>query len=369
MQNSNFSPHPRLFLLLLLIAILVPVYFFQHAPPKVTDPNDGLIKLSQKAAALDIRVTLVGEKAWPLKVRLNGFYGGITQRSYSSLDEIDDEKFTSKAATETSSKPKLLQNLPLLCPRVHQDRNKLLVYDGMKDRFNRQPFLQFMDPDAKTLVLNPVYKQMDGNNVLLLKKMKIIYDYEDSNIIDYIGPKFRTKEQTVIYEGEGGFYANFHYAVVPFNKKYLNLDRQTLLHMVEGKLSEIDRLDLTPPLRTHSFIPGPFLSKDNRVYPLCEWGDTTYQAPTQQLTYTNISLWDWDYEVPDDDHVLFIVWEGDEEDWLIRDELINPFYLTDDLVGIFEIKRQDTINPLVLINKDKTVELTLQTGNMDTIHW
>ncbi|EKD41542.1 MAG: hypothetical protein ACD_73C00670G0001, partial [uncultured bacterium] len=72
-----------------------------------------------------------------------------------------------------------------------------------------------LDPDVKLGKQYKAYAEMDGKNVLLLKKIRITNDYEDSSILDYSGPNPLTGEPQNIYEGEGGFYANIHYAIIP----------------------------------------------------------------------------------------------------------------------------------------------------------
>lgn len=256
--------------------------------------------------------------------------------------------------------------LPKICPRVTLNFTSPpeATYHGEKDSINHFPFFQLMDPDARQGQSLQSYTGMDGHHVLLLKKVSIDYDYEDSGIIDYDGPNPLTGKQEIVHEGEGGFYANFHYAVVPYDPQIPKMERQTLLHLVQGKLKEIDQENLRPQIRTHSFIPGPFLSKSTSVYDMCEWGDTAHQAPHQKMAYSDIALWDWDYTVKNADHVLLIIWEGDEEDWLISEKLIDPFYLTDDLIGIFDIRQDKTIKPLTLTNKTGDFKITVQTGDL-----
>jgi hypothetical protein len=145
--------------------------------------------------------------------------------------------------------------------------------------------------------------------------------------------------------------------VIPFDEKYLKLNRQELLNLVQGKLSLIKREDLTPSLRAHSFIPGPYLSKD-QVYPFCEWGDTSFQAKKQQMTYENFKIWDWDLAK---NKIMIVVWEGDEEDWLIEAKLLDPFYLTDDWVATFVVNRADVLKPKVLKNDIGNFEMEVVT--------
>ncbi|MBI2338980.1 MAG: hypothetical protein HYU99_01235 [Deltaproteobacteria bacterium] len=260
--------------------------------------------------------------------------------------------------------PRKLDIQPALCPRIKRINEQEFIYDGAKDRLNHIPVFQLLDPDAGKGNQYKAYAEMDGKNVLLLKEVRISYDYEDTAIIDYEGPHPITGKPHVVHEGNGGFYANIHYAVVPYEKAIPEMNRQTLLHLATGKLKEIGKEDLRPALRTHSLIPGPFLSKSKRIYDMCEWGDTAYQYPEQILEYDQMALWDWDYSVKNADHILLIVWEGDEEDWLIQQKLIDPFYLTDDLIGIFEIKKKETKEPLTLKNERNDFEITVQTGDL-----
>lgn len=264
---------------------------------------------------------------------------------------------------EKEANPKFISVRPAPCPRLGKEESGLMYY-GEEDRFNHTPFFQLLDPDIKNGKQKRTFSDMDGKNVLLLSHVRLTYDYEDTKIIDYDGPNPLTGKHEVIHEGEGGFYANIHYAIVPYRKDVLKMDRQTLLHFAEGKLNEIDKENLAPELRVHSFIPGPFLSKEDNIYAMCEWGDTAYQEPEQNLDYREMALWDWDYPVTNPGHILLIVWEGDEEDWLIRDQLIHPFYLTDDLIGVFEIWREKSLKPLTLKNARDDFEITVATDNL-----
>lgn len=268
--------------------------------------------------------------------------------------------------------PATLDKIPELCPRArllynYNGEKKSLVYDVTNDVLNQRPILQAFDPDfADTPSQKRLLKNFDTKNLLILTHARISYDYEDSTILDYRGPNplnaFAGRPQ-LIYEGEGGFYANIHFAVVPYDARYLTLERQEILNLAQGKLATIDRLDLKPELRTHSFLPGPYLSK-NDVYAMCEWGDTHFQASVQEMAYNNLKLWDWDLKDERGkkiDKVLVIIWEGDEEDWLIADGLLDPYYLTDDLIGIFSVKRADTKRAITFKNKAGNFEMTLET--------
>lgn len=316
---------------------------------------------------------------FPINLTITGLFGGIVKKQIPSLSQLSSLKVGSGIISSAETNPNEVEHLPSLCPRVYVDHKKPFpsepelvsqenfLYATNEDRLNHRPIFQLLDPDAKEGEQYKAYAEMDGKNTLLLLKVALTYDYEDSEIVDYDGPHHQTSKPHKIFEGDGGFYANFHYAVVPFSKKYLELDRQTLLHLVQGKLKEINKESLRPKLRTHSLIPGPFLSRSEYIYDMCEWGDTTYQAQRQTLTYRNFALWDWDYSVRSADHVLLIIWEGDEEKWMVDQGLIDPTYLTDDLVGIFEMKRKDTLEPLTLINKRGDFVVTVQTGDISIL--
>ena len=112
--------------------------------------------------------------------------------------------------------PRKLDIQPAPCPRIKKISEQEFIYDGAKDRFNHIPVFQLLDPDAGKGNQYKAYAEMDGKNVLLLRKVRISYDYEDTNIIDYEGPHPITGKPHVVYEGDGGFYANIHYAVVPY---------------------------------------------------------------------------------------------------------------------------------------------------------
>lgn len=303
----------------------------------------------------------------PLELKITGPFGGVVTKTISSFKELEDIKIETGVIGSKSSNPKNIPFLPKLCPRLKMDEDKSpgrFYYNAESDRINRIPFMQMMDIDAGAEGQYKTYAEMDGRNVLLLLRARVTYDYEDSGIIDYEGPSPLTGKKQVIHEGGGGFYANIHYAVVPYRKDIPGMNRQTLLHLAQGKLRELNKEDSRSVLRTHALIPGPFLSKVSYLYHLCEWGDTAFQAPEQILTYKNMAIWDWDYSVKNADHVLMIVWEGDEEDWLIQKKLIDPFYLTDDLIDVFEIKKEETIEPLILKSKKGDFEITVQTGDL-----
>lgn len=279
-----------------------------------------------------------------------------------------------------AANPLEIDHIPKLCPRVYvqekakdgvgenpvdsNPENERLLYDGRSDFLNARPMLQLLDPDVHEIAAQKtVHASIDHKNSLRLKRIRISYDYEDSGILDYRGPHpLKPDEEETIYEGEGGFYANFHYAIVPYDERYLDLGRQETLHLVQGKLSEIDRVDLTPPVRVHSFLPGPYLSKTNG-YALCEWGDTAYQAKEQELYYHGVVLWDWDIQVVGGhpvDRVILFVWEGDEEAWMVEDGLLDPFYITDDIVGVFVVDHEDK-KPQIFKNQTGDFEIEVET--------
>ena len=125
--------------------------------------------------------------------------------------------------------PQAVDAMPSLCPRLTLSATTA-VYNGAKDILNDKPHMQLTDPDAKTsMAQRSLLDHFDGQNVLEMRRIKISYDYEDNTIVDYDGINPLSGEAGhKVYEGEGGFYANFHYAVVPFDERYLALGRQEL---------------------------------------------------------------------------------------------------------------------------------------------
>lgn len=303
------------------------------------------------------------ESTFPLTLKAIGPFGGFVHKTIKLPSRSENLTIETGIVTSKESNPSDLSILPALCPRLEPPS---FIYNSSKDHFNHVPLFQLMDPDAKSAGQQKSYAEMDGKNVLLLTNVRLRYDYEDSAIVDYDGPDPKTGKHQIINEGDGGFYANIHYAVVPWSRKIVEMDRQALLHLSQGKLGDIGMEKHKPELRVHSFVPGPFLSRKDKLYNLCEWGDTAHQAPDQRLEYTDMAVWDWDYSVKNAGHIVIIVWEGDEEDWLIQRKLIHPFYLTDDLIGVFEIKKEDAKRPLTLKNKSGDFEMTVVTGNLKT---
>jgi len=308
---------------------------------------------------------------FPTTISVRGPLGGLVEKTMYSLGDFSKIKIKNGIIKNKDPNPPYLDRLPSLCPKIKlvskptsQGQNYEAIYNAVKDGLNNIPSLQIAEKDALYREQWKAYQEMDGKNVLKLLKVRLDYDYEDDAIIDYVGPNPITGQHQVIHEGNGGFYSNLHYAVMPYSEKIMTADKQTLLHMAQGTLQEIDKEDLRPRLRTHAFIPGPFLSGKRYGYTQCEWGDTQYQTKHQQVSYKNMALWDWDYSIPNNNRVIIVVWEGDEEDWLIEKKAIDPFYLTDDLVGVFDVKLPDTLKPLVLKNKSKDFEMTVQTGNI-----
>lgn len=310
-------------------------------------------------------------------IKITDLFGAHVDVFVEDPSQIHGKTIGTQVLRNTAANPFALNALPALCPRVRfvdDGGKKRLIYDTRFDVLNGRPKMQLFDPDYKRLKnQQKILDVFDLKNVLAVRRVKITYDYEDTSLVDYMGPHPITKEPHIVYEGEGGFYANFHYAVVPFDERIKHLGRQELLNLAQGKLAYINREDLTPELRTHGFLPGPYLSPDRSYfYEMCEWGDTTFQAAEQEVSYERLFIWDWDLwdgvkgprskgQGRGGDKVMVIVWEGDEEDWLIADGLLDPYYLTDDLVGLFVVEREKTLKPLVLKNEAANFEIELLT--------
>jgi len=339
------------------------------------------------------RLSLPTKINFPLTITIKGPVGGKVVKELDSLDQLRSLSFKSGVIKDPNTHPVTLEFLPKLCPRVRiaetgdpmarvipiaSLQQKLpseeppslnFIYDGGTDSLNHIPFFQLLDPDARKKKQPLTYTRIDGTNVLLIERVQIKNDYEDSRIVDFLGRDPITGKEKVLMEGLGGFYANFHYAVFPYSEELKNLDSQTLLHLAQGSLDKINRQELRPEMRTHSFLPGPFFSKRTFLYDQCEWGDTTFQAPVQTLHYQDLAIWDWDYPVgKNSDHLLMVLWEGDEEATYPAKDELSPHYLVDDLIGVLEIKREDTNQPLTLRNESGDFEITLRTGNMKVRH-
>lgn len=307
------------------------------------------------------------------KVQAQGPFGGSLVEEVSAARKDKAIRFGSGVISNRDPNPPSLAVLPTLCPRLRvaeterdgkPDGGFRFVYRGAEDALNQRPVFQMQDPDALQGEQAKTVSAMDGRNVLLLKKVRVTYDYEDSNIVDYESYDPKTGRRETLHEGMGGFYANFHYAVVPYAPEIPELPRQTLLSLAQGRLRAVGREELRPALRVHAFLPGPFLSKRDWNYPLCEWGDTEYQAPDQSLEYEGLALWDWDYPVTNRERVLLIVWEEDEEGEWIRQGRIPPNHLMDDLVGVFEIRREDTRRAKTFRSPRGDFEITVETGEL-----
>lgn len=301
-------------------------------------------------------------------LEIRGPLGGFLNHPVRMTDAGKTLRFDAAVIPGDDPNPKLLPNLPALCPRLEAraasaGQTPSYFYRGENDSLNRFPITQLTDLDKTEGRQAESVRLIDGRNVLLLKSVRLNYDYEDDAIVDERRTDPKTGRNVEVYEGRGGFYANFHYAVLPYDPAIPSLPEQTLLHLAQGSLSLIDQTALRPALRVHGFLPGPFLSRNSFGYPLCEWGDTSQQATVQSLDYRGIALWDWDYATTPDDRVLLVVWEGDEEDQARAQGLISPHRLIDDLVGVFEVSRSASLRPLKLRNPRGDFEITIQTGN------
>lgn len=308
------------------------------------------------------------ESATEAYIEVRGPLGGIVAQKVGVSDAGKTLRFESAVIADDDPNPSRMATLPALCPRIEARPGKataapVYLYRGEKDSLNRFPITQLSDPDKNEARQAESVRLIDGRNVLLLRSVRLSYDYEDDAIVDERRSDPKSGKTIEVQEGRGGFYANLHYAVLPYDSSILSLPEQSLLHLAEGSLASIGLTERRPELRTHGFLPGPFLSGSSFGYPLCEWGDTAHQAPEQSLEYRNIALWDWDYSVTSPGRVLLIVWEGDEEDKARAQGLIGATRLTDDLIGVFEVTRAGSQNPLRLQNSRGDFEITLQTGN------
>lgn len=358
--------------LALSLVLTAPAHALVTKSTRITVPDYAKIETS---TAIRVVHKTIGERkiyfgkttVLPLPLTVLDMFGAHITVTLSDPNQIKHLSILPEVVTGGDPNPVNLYSLPLICSRtelVKNNDNYTLVYNAANDLLNKQPSLQLVDPDARR---NPVQRQIlrhfDGQNTLRLNAVTVRYDYEDNSILDFQGPHPITGEPHMVYEGQGGFYANFHYAIVPYDPRLDTLTRQELLSFAQGKLHDIDREDLTPLVRVHSFLPGPYQSNYD-LYPLCEWGDTSFQAKSQNMNYENFEMWDWDLlstlEIKNE-KISLIVWEGDEEDWMIAGGLLDPFYLTDDLVGVFHIERTQTAKPMRLQNAAQNFEIEVFT--------
>lgn len=364
-----------LFLPIMAVVCLIPLpsygfHFFVTTPPKVvveSSQADVTSDLASGTHRIRVPATLKGT---PITLEFKGPYGGIAKQTI--IPQKDGEFFSvgTGIINEAFSNPEYLSLLPALCPRV-SDHGGKLVYAGNKDLFNHTPVMQLLDPDATPISQNVsdmqgTITEFDCHDVLLIDEVSMTFDYEDPQNVKAILP-----DGSLIREDHAGFYSNFHMAAFPYSADLTTLPPQTLLRIAEGRLSEskelrnafskdtIDRLKW----RTHSFLPGPFLSRSDFFYSMCEWGDTARQAPKQTLHYDNLPIWDWDYN--DEGQAIFLViWEGDEEDGLITQGALSKSAIMDDLVEIFVVHAQDVDRGKTYTNAAHTVSIRLKTGNM-----
>lgn len=310
-----------------------------------------------KKVAKGIELYFSDSIQFPLQLSLFDSFGAPIELVLQDPSGFDLNQFEPRIIKRSSPNGKVNEP-PLYCSRLIHKQNKW-IYDAKKDPLNHYPRVQFSDSDFNSIPnQNKLLTKFDDKNTLTVSHVKVKYDYEDNSILDYKGKHPVTKKEGhLVYEGNGGYYANFHYAILPYHSKYLNLPRQKLLQLVQGKLPK--NSNLLPKLKTHSFLPGPYKSK-NGIYELCEWGDSSFAEFPQELTYNDLLIWDWDLHKSD--KLFVVVWEGDEEDWMIADGLLDPYYLTDDVVGTFVVTRKETLKGKTYTNKNKDFEITLKTS-------
>lgn len=340
-----------------------------RVPPQCTLTTSSGTPLPAKGALGTYRIYFRGPEDFPMRLSLKDPFGAHKAYDAISSESLKNQIIADAIVTTQAANPESIDAIPRLCPRVtirDDVTSRRVVYAAGQDILNGRPQAQLLDQDAAFL---PEQRQLaarfDGTNELTVTRVAISYDYEDNAILDYEGPHPITgKPGYKVFEGEGGFYANLHYAVMPYDERYKNLDRQTLLNLAEGKLADIDKTELRPKWRVHSFLPGPYLSKD-ALYPMCEWGDTSHQAPKQELSYEDLRIWDWDLDTEIQKtataKIFIVVWEGDEEDWLIADGLLDPYTLTDDVIATFSIARHQTTQSLTLKNERGDFEMEVVT--------
>jgi hypothetical protein len=346
----------------------------------------------------------------PFSIEIEGPFGGMIRGELKLGEEKKQILRIQEKRVEIPSSnpdPGAMDSLPVLCPRllprtltasrdvkVPVERKSLLpgeaVYDG---RF---------DPLMGTLQNRP--------DVLSLNRAELRFDFEDPSVL--VG--FNPQSGEWVFEQQGGFYSNIHYVAFPYSSQLEELYRkmepdflalrslertlrentvspsdlpevqrqlmhhyyalygrgkevgpyQILMHLIFNTLSFIGKGDLAAlygaPL-FHGFLPGPFLGSTHWNYSLCEWGDTSRQAPDQRMEYTHFPLFAWP-EDSDDEKAILILLEGDEQlkkdptriEWE-KKGIVRPFDYTDDLIGFFVVSRKETLQ------KEKILSAPLET--------
>ncbi len=293
-----------------------------------------------------------------VSVDLKGPFGGIVRREFIPVPgETAVETVTANVVKEKDSNPGLLSSLPALCPRVAVENGRL-VYEGRKDVLNSPPTLQVLDPDALALgEAERTVSQFDCKHNLFVERVEILFDYEDPSRV-----KAARSDGQEVRETHSGFYANFHAAVLPYRKEWASLSAPDMLRLAQGGQVTVGHLPVDAlRWRTHVFLPGPFLSRRDFFYSLCEWGDTAFQAPHQEMDYRDMAVWDWDYPVGD--AVLLVIWEGDEEAPLVRSGVLSSSAIMDDWVAAFRVSRQMTEKGVRLVNEAGDFSIWLKTGD------
>jgi hypothetical protein len=331
----------------------------------------------------------------PFPIEVEGPFGGKIRgelklgESKKQLLQIQEKRID---LPSSSPDPGLMDHLPALCPRLasrtltasrtSMERKNILpgeaVYDGRLD-----PLMRLLQ---------------DKPNSLFLNRAELRFDFEDPSIL--VGVNSQTGEWA--FEQNGGFYSNIHYVAFPYSSRLeeiyhkmepnlialRTLERtlrentfspselpeiqrklkyhfyalhgrgkemgpyQILMHLIFNTLPSIDKGDLTASLGTplfHGFLPGPFLGSTHWNYSLCEWGDTSHQAPDQKMEYVHFPLFSWSGD-SDDEKAILILLEGDDQlnkhpariEWE-KKGILRPFDYTDDLIGFFVVNRRETL--------------------------
>lgn len=275
---------------------------------------------------------------------LKGPYGGYVRKVVPLKKEKNYFTMRTGVPIIRASNPQYIQVLPALCPRI-KEKDDALLYMTDQDLLNYTPTLHLLDPDAAQFSeTQETIRQFDCRNVLLVDKVGIAFDYEDPSLVKASPPGLAP-----LHEEQSGFYANFNIAVMPYEDAVAKRSPRDILRFAEGRASELDWL-IPPRLawRTRSFLPGPFLSHDDLLYSMCEWGDTAYQAPRQELNYRDFAVWDWDYPVGQT--LLLVIWEGDEEEGLMSRGLLPKYAIMDDLVAVFTVTREEAAGGKLFVN-------------------
>lgn len=136
-------------------------------------------------------------------------------------------------------------------------------------------------------------------------------------------------------EGSGGWYANWHLWVIPFEGRW----SQTIRIPVSGQFSLAKAIQKgwLPPSSKDLYLRGPYWSGDKN-----EWGNTG-SIGAHGTIYWSFYAWDWaNWGLGTATDVALYLWEGDEC-W-------GPFCNGDDPIALFQVNKALSLGRYVFLD-------------------